>query len=381
MSEIGQASRFLPQGNFTGIGSLPMSDPEQAVAFVAEHSPHIPFWPQLPQRAPAETVIFQALTAFEDALQARGRLPGYELRADLIHRLAHRCDDAPAELDADCAAGFFAFERALAGGAFRDARALKGQIVGPITLATQMYMAGRPLLDARGPDLALALDIFRALAWRVTRLALWQIERLQRWGKPVILMLDEPCLSLAATHPGPLAHHVLPVLKESLTMIRAAGAVAGLHCCARLPTGLVWRARPDLISFDAHQGLEDFMADADMQQFIRQGGMVAFGLIPTAPDLSQHHALTLLSRWLESAMRFENVADLAERSLFTATCGLGLLNERAARQSFQLAGQVSSAVRHLLQRAGRLAAHTPVRPIAPARHYTTFHLWRRHTGA
>jgi len=36
---------FLPQGQVTGIGSLPHHDPEDAVRFIAEHSPTIPFWP------------------------------------------------------------------------------------------------------------------------------------------------------------------------------------------------------------------------------------------------------------------------------------------------------------------------------------------------
>lgn len=380
---------FLPMGSVTGVGSLPMTDPDDAVAFVAESCPRVPFWPQLPQRAVSERMIEQALLPFGDLLQRRERVAGWEILPGAESEFARRLDDSPAELDADAAAGFYAFERALAAGAFPHALALKGQIVGPVTLATQLRARGKPLLDATALSVTDAIDLFRAVAWYATRLALWQVERLQRWGRPVILVLDEPCLSLPTFRPSAVARHVLPVLKESLTMIRAAGAIAGLHCCARLPTALVYRARPDLISFDAHQGLEEFVADPEMHAFISGGGLVAFGLVPTLADLSQFHPLTLLSRWLEAAMSAgNNIADLAERSLFTATCGLGLLSERAARQSFQIAGQLSASVEMLLRRASRripdaqLPGLTPFAPRsnAPARtshSYTSFHLWNR----
>jgi hypothetical protein len=47
------------------------------------------------------------------------------------------------------------------------------------------------------------------------------------------------------------------------------------------------QARPEIISFDAHQGLEAFCADPAAQDFIRTGGRVAFGLVPTWQRLDQ----------------------------------------------------------------------------------------------
>ncbi|MGQ9814967.1 MAG: hypothetical protein ACUVR3_07440, partial [Candidatus Roseilinea sp.] len=190
-------------------------------------------------------------------------------------------------------------------------------------------------------------------------------------------------LSLAACCASPVAQHALPSLKEALAMIRVGGAVAGVHCCARLPTALVCQAHPDLISFDAHQGLEEFVADPHMQTFMQAGGLVAFGLIPTALDLSAFQPLTLLSRWLESALTVGNIADLAKRSLFTATCGLGLVSEQAMRQSFQLARQLSASVTTLLQRAARNPSapdsSTPAPRLRRPHPYTAFHLWKKKT--
>jgi hypothetical protein len=296
-------------------------------------------------------MVEHALLPFLDLLRPCPSAAGYHILPGAERELIRRLDDDAAELDAERAAGFFAFERAMAAGAFPQAAALKGQIVGPVTLAAQLFADGQPLLAARGADIARGLEVFRALAWHVTRLALWQVDRLKRWRLPVILVVDEPCLSMAAGQPSVIARHFPLVLKECFTMLRAAGAVAGVHCCARLPASLVCRAHPDLVSFDAHQGLEEFFAEPDTQAFMRGGGLVAFGLIPTWPDLCEVHPLTLLSRWLESAVTCGDIAGLAERSLFTATCGLGLLSEQAARRSFQTGGLLAAGAASLIGRA------------------------------
>ena len=53
----------LPPGCVTGVGSLPFVDADEAVEFVAEFSPELPFWPQLPMRAAGEGVIAQGMGA------------------------------------------------------------------------------------------------------------------------------------------------------------------------------------------------------------------------------------------------------------------------------------------------------------------------------
>ena len=46
------------------------------------------------------------------------------------------------------------------------------------------------------------------------------------------------------------------------------------------------RAKPDILSFDAHEGLELFFADPDALRFVDKGGMVAYGLVPPSPQLA-----------------------------------------------------------------------------------------------
>jgi len=63
---------FLPMGQVSGISSLPHMDAEEAVAFIAEHYPAIPFWTQLPQRSEDEGSIRQGLMPLLDIVRPFG---------------------------------------------------------------------------------------------------------------------------------------------------------------------------------------------------------------------------------------------------------------------------------------------------------------------
>ncbi|MCL5995576.1 MAG: hypothetical protein M1546_05905, partial [Chloroflexi bacterium] len=265
---------FLPEGSVTGIGSLPMTDPHEAVEFVAQVCPEVPFWPQLPQRDERERMIEQAFAPFSSMLAPRrGKGYGYVIKREWLTEFLRALESGPAQLDETHAAGFFAFERMLQAGRLRAARALKGQIVGPVTLALQLFLDEAddvPLVFKSGDSLG---DIvIPAINWYVTRLALWQIERLQLFGRPVILMLDEPCLSFlparildvsTSTEMTARSSALTKALRESLTMIRVAGAIAGLHCCSRPPFATVRYVHPALFSFDAYQWLDVFRPAPD----------------------------------------------------------------------------------------------------------------------
>lgn len=95
---------FEPSGAVTGIGSLPLLDPGEAVSFVAEHAPEVPFWPQLPQRQPAEGTVEQGLAAVGDLLEPRPDGPGYDVAPARLAELRARLWWGSAELDERSAA-------------------------------------------------------------------------------------------------------------------------------------------------------------------------------------------------------------------------------------------------------------------------------------
>jgi hypothetical protein len=331
---------FVPAGAVTGIGSLPLTSITSAIRSVAEFSPEVPFWPQMPQLSDRESVIGQGLGIVAELIEPRNEGYGYQVkegRLDLVLEIFHR---SSGELTPANAAGFAAFEEAYSSGLFRSAVAVKGQIEGPITLSAYLFHQGRPFLS----DPAL----FAAIAFHVSQIICWQIDRLKSTGLPVLLFVDEPALCLEA----PVANAVteeqrLNALAAALEDARSRGAYAGLHCCAARPFERMCRVNPDIISFDAHEGLDSFFADWHALDFVQQGGTVAYGIVPTRPGLNAVDSASLFIRWLKASSLAGDPQKFAQRAMITATCGLGLLDTSSVRESFGVAHSISKLIRSL----------------------------------
>src|SRR5580704_4371271 len=119
---------FVAAGAVTGIGSLPLTSISSAIRSVAEFSPEVPFWPQMPQLSDRESVIGQGLGIVAELIEPRKEGYGYQVKEgqlDLVLEILHR---SRGELTPANAAGFTAFEEAFSSGLFRSAVAVKGQI-------------------------------------------------------------------------------------------------------------------------------------------------------------------------------------------------------------------------------------------------------------
>jgi hypothetical protein len=330
---------FVP-GAVTGIGSLPLRSSAAAIRAVAEFSPEIPFWPQLPQLSERESIVGQGLAIVEDCIEPRKEGYGYQVRAGRLDSVLEILHASNGQLTPANAAGFGAFQEALSSGLFRSAVAVKGQIEGPITLSAYLFHQGRPFLS----DPAL----FAAIAFHVSQIIARQIDRLKSAGLPVLLFVDEPALCLDASAANAVSEEQrLQALSATLEDARLRGAYAGLHCCAARPFERMCRSKPDIISFDAHEGLDSFFADWHALDFVNQGGTVAYGIVPTRPGLNAVDSATIFIRWLKAASLAGDPQRFAQRALITATCGLGLLDPSAVAASFDVAHSVSKLIRSL----------------------------------
>jgi hypothetical protein len=331
---------FVPAGAVTGIGSLPLMSAASAIHAVAEFSAEVPFWPQLPQLSERESIIAQGLDIVADHLESRREGYGYQVkegRIDLVLEILHRSNG---QLTPKNAAGFWAFERALSSGTFDSAVAVKGQVEGPITLSAYLFHRGRPFLS----DPAL----FSAIAFHVSQIICWQIERLEVAGLPVLLFVDEPALCLETNAATMISEEkMLDVLAVILEDARIRGAYPGLHCCAARPVERMRRVKPDIISFDAHEGLELFFPDSHALDFVHQGGIVAYGVVPTRAGVNAVDSAKIFLRWLQAASQAGDPQELAQRSMITATCGLGLLDESSISESFGVAHAIGRMIRAL----------------------------------
>lgn len=275
-----------------------------------------------------------------DLIEPRGEGYGYNVKEGKIDSVVETLHRGGGELTSANAVGFGAFEQAVSSGLFTSAVAVKGQIEGPITLSAYLFHRGRPFLS----DPAL----FAAVAFHVSQITCWQIDRLKTAGLPVLLFVDEPALCLKAPPGNAVSEECrLTALAATLDGVRLRGAYSGLHCCAARPLSRMCRVKPDILSFDAHEGLELFFADPNAVTFAREGGIVAYGLIPTWQDLSAVRAEHIFTRWLTLASLAGDPQQFARNAMITATCGLGLVTPECVTRSFAVARIVGKLIRAL----------------------------------
>lgn len=323
----------LSPGCVTGVGSLPFLDADEAVEFVAEHCPEFPFWPQLPRRSAGEGVIGQGMGRLIEYLEPSHWPYCWAVRRGAETAFAAALDEYDAGLIPETAEGFFALERAFRSGRFCSARAVKAQLQGPATLAHCLFLQGQPM--SRNSIWLERLSRF------LERQAAWQVARLSALGLPVVLVLDEPAMALAGRL-GPEASAIISALRWVIEAARRERAAVGIHCCAPLPSGLLAGLELDLLSFDANLPAMGHRFFGLARGILRRGGHLAFGLAPTGPSSATPESME--SRWLAVASSIGDPTAVAERTLITATCGLGLSSPIETLDSFTLARQLGGQI-------------------------------------
>jgi hypothetical protein len=147
-----------------------------------------------------------------------------------------------------------------------------------------------------------------------------------------------------------VAEQAIQALRHIVATLQAADVLVGIHCCAgQPPFRVMCQAAPDILSFDALQDLETFCGDGYARRFIHDGGLVAFGLVPTISDLSELDSATLFTRWLLACKDTSDIRQLASRTLITATCGLGLLNLSQAASTFGHVQHIAMLIKKVAQ--------------------------------
>ena len=330
---------FSGAGAVSGVGSLPFLATGAALEFIARWCPLVPFWPQLRRMSPREAMIPQVFGAHARHLSPIRGEHGYGIASDRTRRFIDAIERGDAALDPANAAGFFAFIDACRRGMFPEARALKGQMLGPVTTACAISVEGTLLIDDPG--------LRPIITEYITRLARWQVEKLLSCAGSAILVLDEAYLG-RALRDNPLRQNaVVEMLRSVILRVRRPGVVVGIHCCDEIPLAVLNEIETDLYSFDAHHGGRAFAADPDGQRFVERGGQVAWGWVPTLDDLARIEPCEIVDRWMESAAALCPGDDCAlqrvvERSLVTASCGLAGSSVATCERSFRIATDVSA---------------------------------------
>jgi len=304
-----RAPDLRPCGAVAGVGSLPFDDPARALVFVRRWTPHLPNWPQLPRRGPAHTMTTEFLPTEMFVDKDRRRI-----FADKLHGLSFNPEKCPFH---DGFAAFLASD-------FDGVAALRGQLVGAATLAAWLLDEGGAKLDARAAE---------CLGRWVAALAGYQAAKLRAMGRQAIITID-----------GPLAPGSNASAVPALAAIRSAGALAGVHTCAPTDWGTLLGLRPDVLSFDAAQYLDGFLGTPTINAALADGMIVAWGIVPT--DFDGDEAVLAGDFVDRLHARFgAGLRAVAERSIITPACGLGLRDPATAERVMSACHRASAALR------------------------------------
>ncbi|MTI85258.1 MAG: hypothetical protein FH756_15510 [Firmicutes bacterium] len=348
---------FKPGGMATGIGSMPFLEPDNALSLIFENLPEAPHWPQLPRRGEAEGFVYQFLNPLVEMgllVKDGGKTYFNTLDNDWADRmtefystyLAAEEGDVQAlerfAVPSDSAVGLYSFINRLKESGTGQARYLKGQEAGPLTIGFQ-------LKDAEGRFSYYEDQLRDILVKTLAMHARWQTKTLSQFGLPVIFFVDEPGIGVygKGTHITVTREMILADMNAIAGAVHAANGLPGVHSCDAIDWSLLFESDMDIVNLDVYNFASSLIPTAkELKQYLKRGGIMAWGMAPTTDDAFNETAETLLDRlydiWAELEKRGIDRGLLKEQSLITPACGAGLLEEKLTQQIYRLTREISA---------------------------------------
>ncbi len=320
----------------TGIGSFPFTDIDEAIDLIFETCPEVPFWPQLPKRAPYENMYLPFLKDIPcivadestgDVYMDTASTDGIE---EFYERVAEEKVDA-FPLAERLVPGFFRFlDR------FNEieghAKYVKTQLTGPFSM-------GLGLKDEGGKAIIYNESYFDIVKKALHLRARWMVSHIRSRfpGKGVIIFFDEPYLvSFGSAYVSISKEDAVSLLND---VTGGIDAIRGIHCCGNTDWSVLFNADIDIVNYDAFNYLDTiFYFERDLKRFLEKGGRVAPGIVPSSENIaetSRDHVAGLFKRFYESMGR-AGAAMEAASYLVTTSCGLGSLKAGEARRAMEL---------------------------------------------
>lgn len=344
------------KGNFaaTAIGSYPHDDVNDACSLILNTLPEIPCWPQLTAYGYQE----------EMCIQYTEGLPCFRID----YEKKSSCMDESFNFDTEMAAfyekymekdvDYFAISKKFATGfgSMLDRyekcdtsklRAIKGQIVGPITLAgmTKNHEKISAINNATFFD-----AIVKTLAMKAT----WQLGKFEKFNLPTIIFVDEPYLSsIGSAFANIDKTQVIKALNEIFEAIHDKKGLAGIHCCGNTDWSVLIDTTIDIVNFDAYGYMDEALLYwREVKAFLERGGILAWGIVPTSGDIKNETLDTLLMKLDTGINKLVEKGidpDLINRnSILTPSCGTGSLDKETAEIVMDMLYKVSKKLQERL---------------------------------
>ena len=345
------------KGNFsaTAIGSLPHKDVDEARDLFLRTLTEIPCWPQLSERDMREEMCVQYTEGLPflriDSEEKKVYIEVPDDNTDEMEKFYENYLTEDVELfsiSEDYSIGFTNMVDHLHKERPEGLRAVKGQIVGPITLAGA-------LKDKDNIPILHNLTLFDMVVKLLAMKACWQIERYSKFDVPRIIFLDEPYLSSYGSAFASLKkEQIVNSLNEIFEAIHNHSGLAGIHCCGNTDWPMLMETHVDILNFDAYEFMEKFLLyRQEIGAFLNRGGILAWGIIPTSHSINEVTVDGLVEK-LESAIDYLVKSGIerkliVENSLITPSCGTGTMSIEEAEKVMVMTQDVSKMAREKIK--------------------------------
>ena len=337
------------KGNFsaTAIGSYPHNNVDDACDLILKTLPEIPCWPQLPERDMNEEMLVQYTEGLPflkiDPVKKSVYVDMPEDNTDKLEEFYNNYmseDPGLFALSDSHALGFSNMIRLLKEKKPVGLRAIKGQIVGPITLAgslkdpEQIAMLHNPVL-------------FDVIVKLLAMKACWQLDQYAAFGLPRIIFLDEPYLSSYGSAFASLKkEQIVESLNEIFLAIHNRESLSGIHCCGNTDWTMLMETQVDIINFDAFGYMDTMLIyKKEVRTFLERGGIMAWGIVPTTDSIKDVTIGDLMDKMTSAVDRLvDSGIDqklIIENSLITPSCGTGTMPLAEAEKAMTLTHELT----------------------------------------
>jgi len=266
---------FEARCSTTAMGIMPHRDVERALELAL--SLDIPFWPQLPKVSLHEDMYVQASQNF----------PGIAIDFDkgrltfATDRFERELDDYFAKMDnpetftltPEYSVVFHKFLSTELGGY----KAIRGQNIGPVSF-------GFKVLDENLKPI-IYNDAVRTILFDFMRKKVnVQYRALKEKNRSAFVWLDEPGLGYVFS--GLSGYNERQAKEDYHNFVEGLEGPRGLHLCAEVDLPYLLELGVEILSFDAYQiGFMPKEYTASVAEFIRKGGVISWGIVPTEPTV------------------------------------------------------------------------------------------------
>jgi hypothetical protein len=262
---------FEARCSTTAMGIMPHTDVEQALDLAL--SLDIPFWPQLPKVSLYEDMYVQASQNFPgiaidfdkgklsfDTARFEQELDGYFVKMDVPETFA---------LTAEYSAVFHKFLSK----ELQAYKAIRGQSIGPVSF-------GFKVLDENLKPIIYNDEARTILFDFIQKKTNTQYRELKERNPNAFVWLDEPGLGYVFS--GLSGYNEQLAKEDYHNFVEGLEGPKGLHLCAEVNLPYLLELGVEILSFDAYQiGFMPKEYAGNVAEFIRKGGVISWGIVPT----------------------------------------------------------------------------------------------------